>query len=255
MGNSTSTTLNTKKSTITALAQAYMTLSQDISQGINAEQTILAKCDEPVTKDFCLKCISETKAKGYTPEQVDRICQTLCKCKISNVKFGQRVFYNSKIFQRNDTGINFETQFLNSLSQQASSEDTGIKLSGNSVKNISENINSVRNYFKSDVFQSAMEQLKQQQDVTVIGAGNIYDVDFTQAVDYVSNVIQKSSSLSDIISSLQITVLQMATEVTISGLDQLIIWIIRIVVALVVLVTLFYAINLIFQIYSLYVQK
>jgi hypothetical protein len=255
MGNKGSTTLNTKDITTLAVAQAYLTLSQDISQGINAQQMILADCSNGKLKNQCYECIERTKKLGFTPEQIDSICGMECKCTISNVRLSQRIFYNSQIFQDSSTYEKFKNQFENSLYQQAENKSSGLKLQGDETKNVYTQLTSIYNAMRTDTFQSAMEQMKSLQSVVLIGGGKIVDIDMTQAIDYVSRVLQQNSATSSILNSLQISMFQSAVSIVNAGLGQLIVWIVRIVMIIVIIIALFYVINLIFQIYSLYVQK
>lgn len=255
MGNKGSTTLNTSDLTTIAVAQAYLTLSQDISQGLNAQQLILVNCSDKKLKNQCYKCIEKTKSLGFTSEQTGRICDPVCKCIVSNVNLSQRIFYNSQIFLSDSKYEDFKTQFDNSLFQQADNQESGLKLTGNETTNIYQNLQKIYKEMRSSTFQSAMDQLVGLQSITIEGAGKVSVIDMTQAIDYVSKVLQQNQTTSSILMDLQSSVLQSAVSIINAGLSQVIVWLVRIAMVIVTIIALFYVINLIFQMYALYVQK
>ena len=54
---------------------------------------------------------------------------------------------------------------------------------------------------------------------------------------------------------LDIAMIQLTTKVTDAGLARLILWIVRIVIGILMIIVLFYSLQYVFQIYTLYVQK
>lgn len=253
MGNSTSTLINMNKTVTQSVAEVYLAISQDIAQGAAAQQQIAVICNQPSIKQACLDCVESMKKDGKTPEQIQRICSAICNCKVDSVNLTQNIVYNSKIFQEYKDNKKFTDMIINSIAQKIDRSQSGISFQGDNVKNSTEITNKLFNSLKSASFQRAMEGIKQVQSVVLTGPGTISVVNMNQAVDFVSEILQTNSETSTILNDQLTTVIQAATQIADAGLSQLIKWIIRIVMLILIIILLFYAINLVFQMYSLYV--
>lgn len=260
MGNGTSTITNAKYSSTTAVAEAYLSVVQDISQGLSAEQVVAIFCDDPKAKELCNTCVArwaEYREKNRTNmslEDLEKLCDPLCNCKMSNIKLGQQISVNLSTFMENTTADSFSNTVMESLAQKASQQGGGFFEIGDRTSNTIETITKLYSEMRSDTFQSSMEDLRAMQTVVLSGPGNVFSVDMTQTLDYVSAILQSNSGTSSILQELSVNILQLSTQVANAGLAQLIAWIVRIVVLIIILTVLFYAINLILQIYSLYVR-
>lgn len=253
MLKSVSTLTNINKTLTESVADVYLSISQDISQGASAQQQIAILCNQPSIKQKCLDCIREMKRDGKTPEQVQNICSAVCNCKIDSVNLSQNIVYNSKIFQEYNDEKKFADMIINSIAQKIDRSQSGISFSADKVKNYNEISTKLFNALKSTSFQQAMEGIKQLQTVILAGPGTITVVNMVQAIDFVSRILQTNSETSSILTDQLVTVIQAATQIADAGLSQLIKWLIRIVMMILIIILLFYAINLIFQVYSLYI--
>ena len=104
---------------------------------------------------------------------------------------------------------------------------------------------------QSDTFQAAVQGLTAMQIVAVEGTGSVAVVNLSQAVDYISKVLETNSETSTILQKLQNDIIQESTQITKAGLEEIIEWIVQIVLFVVILLVLFYSISLIFEVFSL----
>lgn len=253
MGNKQAIIENINTSTVQSVAEVYLAICQDIAQGASAQQNIVVNCSDINSKNLCLECVTRNKNMNKTPQQVGQACTMLCNCNVSNVNLSQNIVYNSRLFMEYTNVADFANMVYNNIAQRADRAQTGITLVSDKLTNANETITRLFTSMKSKSFQQAMENIQQLQTVSLSGPGNIYAVNMKQAVKFVSTILQTNSQTSSIITDLQSNILQLSTQITAAGFDQLIRIIIRIVMAIIILMLLFYTINLIFQVYSLYV--
>lgn len=246
-----------------AVAESYLNITQDIAQGTYNTQVVGIDCTQ--AQDVCLQCIQGIKdafdkAKSNIPNSdITEMCHGVCTCDIHDIKLDQQISVNFSAFQKLATFESFKTGIMNSIYTQAKQSGGGINFYGINSDDTTTILNkSIQNIYSSvqqDSFQSIIQSLKTLQNVELSGAGEIANVDMVIAVDFISKIVQNDSSMSQDIQQLESAILSASTQVTQSGLAQVILWIIRLIILVVCLIFLVYVVNLVFNIYSVYVQK
>ena len=253
MGNSSSTVINQKINASKVVTEAYLAITQDIAQGVYSNQKIEILCNKPKGREMCNGCILQLKSYGFNPYDIERLCSSLCNCKMENVNLGQIISFNSSIFTKASVKQEFETQILNNIAQQSKQQEGGLFIDGDTISNTVKTIDKLFTGMNSSSFQSAVNSMSTIQQVRLSGAGTIINVDMNIATDYISTILETNKETSSSIQELQNNILQLSTQVASAGLTQLIMWIVRIVTLLFIIIVLLYVVNLVFQIYSLYV--
>jgi flagellar biosynthesis protein FlhB len=87
------------------------------------------------------------------------------------------------------------------------------------------------------------------QIITLQGTGSVAVVNMNQAIDFISTILENNAEVSSELQKLENQIIQESTQITRAGLEEIIEWIIQIVLFVVILFALFYTIDLIFQVY------
>lgn len=261
MGNNNSVT-NTSINTIQAISEAYLSITQNISQGIYVYQNINIDCSDKTKGNLCMGCINtwqeyykshpEISLKDKA-EFIRESCRPACECYIDQVNISQKIIVNFSAFLQANALEQFKTQIMNSINQQANYEQIGIFSTDDKVKNIHETVEKLYAIMKESSFQKTIQQLQNTDNVVLIGPAKMVLIDMSQAMTYINTAISSNAEIADILTQLETNVIQLATQVTSVGLAQIIFWIVKLVILLLIIILLLYAINLVFQIYALYV--
>jgi len=258
MGNDSSYISNESYSATEAIAEAYLSITQDIAQGLSATQVLNLQCGH--TAKQCTNCIKwwkkyfDNRPEYKNPEKdIAESCAPICECKIEDVKMDQQIFINFEAFTKTDVSKEFLTQVFNSINQQAQYKGGGVFEVGDRVTNTTETVNKIYNAMRTDTFQSIIQGLQTIQTVSLVGGGKIINVDMNSAVKYMSHVLTTSQETSSLIDELQTNIIQLSSKVADAGLTQLITWLVRLVMLIFIIILLLYTVSLIFQIYALYV--
>lgn len=257
------TIVDSISTSVKAVTDAYISISQDFSQSAEIGQVISVNCTEGKKAGGCLAC--ETRWKGLIDKNpsaipsegadkfIEKSCSYMCDCNLSDIDLSQRININWKIFAEASTSDKFQTLVKDSLAQQAKAKSKPLNF-GNKESNINKVINNVYTHLKSDTMQKALQALQDQQQLIFSGAGSLASVTMTQASNYIANTLLLDSQMTDLLTEMETNVLQASTEVTNAGLAELALLLLRIIAFVIVLIVLFYSINLVFEIYSLYAR-
>jgi hypothetical protein len=100
--------------------------------------------------------------------------------------------------------------------------------------------------------QKSLQQLQQQQTVSLVGAGSIANVTMNQAQTYVAAAILSDSVTASLLSQVETTILAITTQTMDAGFAELAEVLVRLILGVVLLVVLLYTSSLVFEVFSLY---
>ena len=181
MGNRhSSTVINASSTALTAVSQAFLALSQDISQSTLGSQTIIVNCAGDKKQKYCDQCEAfwathnkNTSNTTVSPADIGTLCAPICQCILSNVDLSQHIKVNLSAFANNYTSDAFITQVNNSINQQAYDSGSSIFPSSSTTSNMNQSVEQIYQGMQSDSFQTQIQGLLSLQTVSLTGAGNI----------------------------------------------------------------------------------
>ena len=88
----------------------------------------------------------------------------------------------------------------------------------------------------------------------LLGGGHILNADLSQVTEYISNQVQIFPSVQTELKDLESNILQESMEISEAGLNELIVWIVRIILVVISVIFLAFVINMILESYTLYVN-
>ena len=246
---------NTSRSVTRAVTEAYLAITQDISQSLETQQLILLSCDSDNKRNQCHQCTQWwfDNSSSFNPppssDYVNKMCAPVCNCDIKNVDMSQAIVINFSAFTQDSARSSFFNQVTNSLAQKAIQQDSGIIASN--TKNSQGTINDLFEKMQSDTIQTAIQGLTAMQIIAVQGTGSVAVVNMNQAIDFISTILESNSETNTVLQDLENKIVQESTQITKSGLEEIIEWIVQIVLFILILVVLFFTSNLIFEVFSL----
>lgn len=246
---------NVSSSVTRAVTEAYLAITQDISQSLENHQLIRLSCDSDDKRIQCDQCTKWwfNHGSSFKPppssDYINKICAPVCRCDVKNVDMSQVIVINFSAFTQDSARSRFFNQVTNSLAQKATQEDSGIVSSN--TKNSRNTINDIFNKMQSSTIQSAIQGLTSMQIIDVRGPSSVAVVNMNQAIDFISTILENNSETNTVLQELKDTVITESTQITKAGLQQVIEWVVQIVLFVVILFVLLYTINLIFEVYYL----
>jgi len=252
---STNSTFNSSFSAANIVTDVFIDITQNISQGLSSQQELIVDCNSDGSGKYCLNCIQAWKKISNNPDIAENVCDSVCVCSVKNVDMDQSIILDLEAWQKYNDKADFLKKINQSISQSAYSSGQSLYSIGDRQSNISDVVNNLFDSMKSDTFMEAIQSVKNLQLISLKGAGNVANVNLNNFMDYFSQILQTNDSTSSVIDKLEVSILQLTTQVTDAGLARLILWIVRIVIGILMLIILFYSMQYIFQIYTLYVQK
>ena len=239
------------------VTDVFIDITQQISQGLSALQIVNVDCNSNGAGQNCLDCIQAWKKLSNDPNIPKKTCNSVCVCKVENIDMDQNIVLNLDSWLSYSNKDDFLKKINSSISQNAQSSGQSLYPNGDSSGDRQTNITNVTNNIfdamKSTTFQQAIQSIKTLQIINLQGGGSITNVNLNDFAQYFGQILQNNTDTSSLITQLDASMIQLSTSVTDAGLARLILWIVRIIVAVIILIVLFYAIGLIFQIYTLYV--
>ena len=150
---------------------------------------------------------------------------------------------NFNSFLRAGARDNFETQLKNSLSQTAQTNNTAAPTAD--TANLSQTANQLYASMTDEVFQKSLQGLSSLQVIAVKGPSSLVTVNLSQAIDYIDNILESNQVTASIINEYDTRILQATSQLITGGINELIEWLIQIILFVVILVILFFSITLI----------
>lgn len=242
------------------LTDVFIDITQDISQGLAALQILNVDCNSNGAGQNCLACIQAWKKLSNDPKIPEKACNSVCVCKVENINMDQNIVINLQSWLDYTNKEDFIKKINNSINQNAQSSGQSLypnggkgDSSGDRVTNIANISNKIYDSMKSTTFQEAIQSIKTLQIINLEGGGSIVNVNLNDFTQYFGQILENNGNTSSLINELDASMIQLSTSVTDAGLARLILWIVRIIVAVIILIVLFYSIGLIFQVYTLYI--
>ena len=242
---------NKSFSTTRAVTNAYLAITQDISQSLDAQQLVTINCDNYGKNSKCASCVnwwsSPQNIGAFKPpptsDNINELCSSVCNCKASNIQMAQTITINFNSFLRAGARDNFETQLKNSLSQTAQTNNTAAPTAD--TANLSQTANQLYDSMTDEVFQKSLQGLSSLQVIAVKGPSSLVTVNLSQAIDYIDNILESNQVTASIINEYDTRILQATSQLITGGINELIEWLIQIILFVVILVILFFSITLI----------
>ena len=192
--------------------------------------------------------------KPSSQEDIRELCTDLCECKLQDIDMEQKVMIKFDSTLLANASSKFLQSYKQNVVQQANSTKGGIGggfLSGKSeTDNTSSNVNNLFQSFSSSQFQESIQQLSATQSLIQEGPGTIQMFNMEQTVDAISKIMSTSNATSTAMSKMETDLIQAATTITESAIDQLIIMILKLIMNLVTIGIMFYASSLFLQAFS-----
>lgn len=235
------------------VVQAFLNITQDITQGVITQQSIDINCNKNTSA--CNTCI-ET-AKKYKLDSGNGDYSTVCPscfCNLENVKMNNYITIDFQAFQQAGAEDSFKTQIQNALTQQATQSGTTLfNTGGNGLDALNTTSQKMYASMKTVMDQTILQQLKNFQ---VIGINNpnssVINVDMDLTIDFLSKVIQQTESTSSILDDYESNIIQLTTEVTQNSLTVIITWIVTLFIIAIVVAFFIFGINIVMDVFMLY---
>ena len=243
---------NKSYSTTKVVTDAYLAVTQNLSQSLEAQQLLALRCDSPEKASNCEKCLTwwdqhrgnfNKSPKQAWPDFVNGMCAPVCNCHVNDLTMGQTITINFSSFLKSGAQKQFFNQIKNSLAQKASQNGGG--LPSDQTSNISDTSNDLYTAMRNETFQSSLQGLSAMQVVSVQGPSSVVTVNLTQAIDFISNMIESNSVVNNAVNNLDNKILEISSRITTGSMNEIIEWIIQIVLFVIILVVLFFSIDLI----------
>lgn len=251
---------NQSYSTTRAVTNAYLAITQDTSQSLDSQQLVTIDCDSSGKPVNCTECLnwwnSPANVGSFEPpptsEFINKMCEPVCNCMASDIKMSQTITIDFDAFLRAGARDKFQTQLKNSLSQAA--KFSGTQGPNAQTANLTTTSNKLYTAMTDNTFQTALQGLSAMQVIAVKGPSSVVTVDLTQAIDYIDKVIQSHNATSSVINDYDTRILQATSQLITGGINELIEWLIQIVLFVVILVILFFSFDLILEALTLAVS-
>src|SRR3989344_7670385 len=203
MGLSQSSISSGTVSASKTIAEAFLYITQDISQGVQNLQIVGINCQDNTTNDLCIGCLRalENAEKGSGKSQADitkdaqNLCVGPCSCNISNIDLNQIISVDFSALSNVNVSQSFQNAISNSIYNQAYQQQGNLSFDNkeDTLSQISSNIlTTIQNGDLSDLQQA----LKNVQVVQLNSPGELINVQLNQAIDITSSFFANSSQFS-----------------------------------------------------------
>lgn len=231
-----------------AISEAYLSITQDVSQGVYALQLVSLDCGGK-TGENCLNCISSIKE---LKDKTSDICKPVCECSISNIDLSQQISVNFSSFMESKDSKDFQNNLLNSIYIQAQQTKNPLNFD-NKMTDITTNVNKIYTEMRTEKFQSSIQSLRTMQIVSLRGAGNISTVNTKLAINFISDILLNNSTISKAATDLTNTIVNSTYQAANAGINQVISLVVQGFFLFFIIIILFFIIQQSFQIYNLVV--
>jgi hypothetical protein len=252
-------------SVVQAVAEAYLSVTQTLSAGVAAVQTVNIDCFNSGAVNSCNGCVNSVKAfvdkydadatLETTADLAATTCAGMCECSATNIKIGSEIRLDVSAFTSEGAESKFEAGLKNSLIQQVARKDSGLLSIGDStVLTKASSALYAAMVDDTSTLMTTLSQITSLQRVSLKGPGSIATISVTSAVDYVSNVIQKSTTINSQMIAMAAAVSQFVTQTIDSAIAQLVLRIVQMLLLIVAVVVLMFLLSFILQAIGLYVS-
>lgn len=237
------------------LVQAFLNISQDVSQGSIVQQDIKVDCND---KKYCNQCL-ETAKKYQLSDNGDysSVCRS-CYCTLENIKLNNIITLNLSAFQQS-SGTEFGNQVKNALTQAMAqaglSSNQDNKILNNNSDSLQTTASKIYSKLKNTNFQEAIDQLKSFQIINVKNSNtSLINIDIDIVINYLSKIIQQSQNLSEELATMNSQINGIVQTGNQNILYIVVSWIVTLVIILISVFMLSFIISFTMQDMSLYVS-
>lgn len=245
------------KATIKAVTQAYISVVQDVSQGVLSAQILDIDCSKGDSNSCsdCIKYIEELSNK-YSSNKIkisdsQKFCDSVCKCDISDINMSMAITLNFSAFLQNGAKDKFITEINNNMYLEANQTGNSFFGSTNKLSNTQKTSESLYTAMSDNTFQSVIQDLSTIQIAKFKGTG-IHFINMNQTTNMVSTALLSNDTTNSLISNLSQQMIELSTQVTDAGLAELIMIIVQIIILVLILMLSLYFSNLAFTFLGLY---
>lgn len=240
--------------TTRTVVQAYLNITQDITQGSISHQLLDINCVK--NNDTCNKCIETAKKYGLGNGDYSTICN-VCFCTLENVNMNNVITINMDAFL-SSTGSDFAQQVQNALVNQVGSGNGFLfnTKGSNGLTALSDSSKDMHQQIQNSSIQKSLQDLKNFQIISIkTPNSSLINVDLDLAVNFISNILQQNTATSSILSNINSTIIQLTTQEQTNSLNVIISWIVTLVVVGLMIVVSLFMVNIVMENLSLYASS
>lgn len=248
---------NIQNMVITSISQSFVNILQSNVQNVGISQILDINCEkyDEVSDNICSQCMTKwatiinkdfSKLSNSDFNFIKESCQYACNCDIDKVNISNNIILDFSNLQKTDIKQKFVSDSVNDLYLSAYKNNTVLYLDSdnNRVSNVENALSDLYDKMVSNTFLSDLQQLLNIQTVTIKGASNVYNININSAINIVSNLVQKSSETVKSFNELLNKISEMTEQTVNAGLTQVISFIIKIAIGLLILIMFIFFISL-----------
>lgn len=239
-------------SSTSLVTQAYLNITQSITQGVLGEQLINVECKKNTSA--CNKCIAVAKQYGLGDrDNYSKICN-VCFCTLENVNMNNIITIDFSAFTSTDQTEEFKQQIQNSLTQQASISGTTLfDTSDVTLNALNKTSSDMYNAMKQSSFQNSLQELKNFQILSLNNPNSsVINVDLDLTVDFISKILQQNKTTSSMLDKFDKSIVQITTQTVQGALTIVISWIVTLFVIAIIVAFFIFGISIVMQVFELY---
>jgi Zn finger protein HypA/HybF involved in hydrogenase expression len=232
------------------VVQAFLNMTQDITQGIITQQSIDIDCKKNTIA--CNKCIETAKKYDMASNDYSMICPA-CYCTLENVNMKNYVTIDFSAFQQSNSSNTFKQQIKNSLTQQATESGTSLFKSNAASDTLDETSQSMYSSIKEMLNENIIQELSNFQVIGITNPNSsVINVDLDLTIDFLSKIIQESKGSSEILDKYDSVIIQLTTEALQDSISILITWIVTLCTIGIIALFFIFGITIVMDVLELY---
>ncbi len=233
------------------VTQAYLNITQNITQGVLGEQLINVDCKKNTSA--CNKCISVVKQYGLADgDDYSRICN-VCFCTLENVNINNIITIDFNAFISTDQTQEFEQQIQNSLTQQALISGSTLFNTDSNLTALNETSNEMYSEMRQSSFQNSLQELKNFQILSINNPNSsVINVDLDLTINFISKILQQNEGTSSILDKYDQSIIQLTSKTVQGSLAVVISWIVTLFVIAIIVAVFIFTIPIVMNVLQLY---
>jgi hypothetical protein len=238
-------------SSTSLVTQAYLNITQSITQGVLGHQLINVDCKK--NTESCNKCIETAKKYALNADgDYSKICN-VCLCTLENVNIKNVITIDVDAFTKTDQSLEFQKQVRNSLTQKSASSGSTLFTTEDRLNSLNNTSAKMYSAMEDVIFQNSLQELKNFQVLNINNPNSsVINVDIDLTIDFISKLLQQNTSTSSILEEYDTNILQITTQIIESVTTTIISWIVTLFIITIVIIFFVFGINIIMQVFSLY---
>jgi hypothetical protein len=241
----------------TLISDTIVSVTQDISQGLQASQIISVDCSQSDKSDVCLDCVQTLsdlqKNQGEDVDQtwIQEQCKSTCICEVSEADINAHISCNFSALLDKNMEAKFVTAFKNNMYLDAQQKNSSFPGMASNQEVLDVSISKVFQKLNSETIQTSLQSIQTLQNINLKGPGEVKAINLSLMVTMVSTVILKSSEMQESLNDLTTIITTKIMQTTQSGFSYLILRMIQILVIVVLGAMFGFIIQLFFQVFTL----